>query len=107
LRGSYLAVRMITFAFHTIYWSARELLRMITALRMGCLIASHPDLMEEIGNLCRQHALEFEAPQQIALRLFRTGEETGLGGSELGQQFGKLSKLDEAGVRIVCEIPLS
>ena len=49
----------------------RQSLRMIAAVRMCRLIAGDPDLVKEIGHLCRQHTLEFETPEQIGLRFLR------------------------------------
>ena len=83
-----------------------QCLRMIAAMGMRRLVADDPHLVKEIGDLGRNHPLEFEAPEQVRLRFVRAGELSGFRSGQLGQQFAELPKFDQAGVRIIAKISL-
>ena len=69
-------------------------------------VADDPHLVEEIGNLGGNHALEFEAAKEIGLRFFWTRKKTRLCSGDLGEEFPKLPDLNQACARIIPEVAL-
>lgn len=67
---------------------------MIAPECMVRLITRHANLVEEVGDLRRQHVLRLQPSHQIVLRFFRHIQQTDMGSQRLCQQFGKLAQFE-------------
>jgi hypothetical protein len=72
---------------------------------VGRAIACLAKLMEETEWLRRNNALD--AFEKIGLLLLGRSDQAGLRGCRLGEHLAELTKLEEAGVGIILEVPLS
>jgi hypothetical protein len=81
-------------------------LSMISAMCMRRFVAGDPHLVKKVGDFSRNHAFEFQATEQVGLRLLWARKQAGLCSGELSEQLAELAKLDEGGAGIIAKVPL-
>ena len=79
---------------------------MVAAQAMVGIVACLANLSEQRPDFAWNDALVLQSPDQIDLHLVGRREDSHVRRRELREQFGQLSELQEAGVRIVGKVAL-
>ena len=76
------------------------------ALLMGGSVAELAQLVEDIGRLPGNGPLEPKTPQRLLERLALADIKGVMRGDQVGDKFGELAQLEQAGGGVVPEVPL-